>query len=101
MLAIGVWTDAIHALTALAFAAVVRDRAAAGITDAAIATTWAAAGYRDTRRATGAPVTRERWRDTLARRTLSRLPRSAGRPPPSPTRRPSLRGVAEREGSHG
>src|SRR5581483_5459706 len=47
VLAMGVWVDAVHALTALGLSAVDRARARGGLTDAAVAGVWAAAGYRD------------------------------------------------------
>lgn len=49
-LALGVWVDAAHAGTAVALAAVDRDRVRPALTDAAVAGLWATAGYRDLHR---------------------------------------------------
>ncbi len=66
VLAMGVWVDAVHALTALGLAVADRSRARAGLTDTAVAGLWAGAGYRDLFR--GAPTTasHQRRRDRLA-----------------------------------
>ena len=57
VLAMGVWVDTVHSLSAVALALAVRRRARAGYTDAAIAGVWAAAGYHDlTRAAPRAPA---------------------------------------------
>lgn len=74
VLAMGVWVDAVHALTALGLAAVDRTRARAGLTDAAVAAIWSAAGYRDLTGAVATPPAHERRRDRLARMVLSRAP---------------------------
>ena len=47
VLAMGVWVDAVHAISALALAVLDRPRARAGMTDTAVASLWAGAGYRD------------------------------------------------------
>jgi hypothetical protein len=78
VLALGVWVDTVHAGTALAFAAADPARARAGITDAAVAGGWAAAGFRDVTRGRAPLHPQERRRDQLARTVLKRVP--AGRP---------------------
>lgn len=49
-LTLGVWTDSAHAATALALAMIDRARARAAVTDALVASAWAALGHRDVRR---------------------------------------------------
>lgn len=78
VLALGVWVDTVHAGTALTFAAADHARARAGITDAAVAAGWAAAGFRDVTRGRAPRPAEERRRDQLARTVLQHLP--AGRP---------------------
>ena len=51
VLAMGVWIDTVHSLSAVALALAVRRRARAGYIDATIAGARSAAGYRDLRRA--------------------------------------------------
>lgn len=77
VLAMGVWVDAIHALTALGLAATDRSRARAGLIDAAMAGAWTALGYRDLGRATAVPGDWGRLRDRLARNVLAKVPGGA------------------------
>jgi hypothetical protein len=74
VLAMGVWVDAVHALTALGLAVVDRSRARAGLTDTAVAALWAAAGYRDLSGAAATPPSFQRRRDQLARIVLGVAP---------------------------
>lgn len=46
-LTLGVWVDSIHAVTAVGFGLIDRERARPALTDAAVAATWAAFGRRD------------------------------------------------------
>lgn len=77
VLAMGVWVDAVHALTALGLAVADRSRARAGLTDTAVAGLWAGAGYRDL--LGSAPTSRsdQRRRDRLARLVLRVAPGGA------------------------
>ncbi|PND57975.1 hypothetical protein CRM90_10720 [Mycobacterium sp. ENV421] len=77
VLAMGVWVDAVHALTAVGLAAVDRNRARAGLTDAAAATIWAGAGYRDLSQRSATPPSHQRVRDRLARIVLGVVPGGA------------------------
>ncbi|PZS20509.1 MAG: hypothetical protein DLM57_01115 [Pseudonocardiales bacterium] len=74
VLAIGVWVDVAHASTALGLAAADRSRARAGLTDTAIAGTFASLGYRDLSMSYAGPTGHDRRRDALARWTLRHLP---------------------------
>jgi hypothetical protein len=74
VLAMGVWVDTAHALTALGLAVVDRPRARAGLTDAAVAGVWAAAGYCDLVGTGATPPARQRRRDRLARMVLRVAP---------------------------
>lgn len=74
VLAMGVWVDTVHALTALGLAVVDRTRARAGLTDTAVAGVWAAAGYRDLSGAEATPPAHQRTRDRLARVVLGLAP---------------------------
>ncbi len=74
VLAMGVWVDTVHALTAVVLAAVDRGRIRAGLVDTAIAATWAAAGYQDLDSARATPPRRQRVRDQLAVIVLARVP---------------------------
>ena len=74
VLAMGVWVDAVHALTALGLALVDRRRARAGLTDAAVAALWATAGNHDLGGATQTPSSRRSVRDRLAVLVLSHVP---------------------------
>ncbi len=74
VLAMGVWVDLAHASTGLGLAAVDRSRARAGLTDAVLAATWAAAGLWDLRTARATPPAHDRRRDELARAVLRRAP---------------------------
>jgi hypothetical protein len=78
VLAMGVWVDAVHAITALGLAVLDRSRARAGMTDTAIASLWAGAGYRDLTSAGSTRPTHQRRRDRLARTVLGVVP--GGRP---------------------
>lgn len=86
VLAMGVWVDAVHAMTALGLAVLDRSRARAGLTDTAIAGLWAIFGYRDLASAPPTPPAHQRRRDQLARIVLGAVPVGA----------PLLRRVAER-----
>jgi len=74
VLAMGVWVDAVHALTALGLAGADRSRARAGLTDTAVAGLWAGAGYRDLLRSAPTPPSHQRRRDRLARIVLRVAP---------------------------
>jgi hypothetical protein len=74
VLAMGVWVDAVHSLTALGLAAVDRSRVRAGLTDTAVAALWAVAGYRDLAGARPAPAAYQRRRDRLAATVLRVAP---------------------------
>jgi hypothetical protein len=74
VLALGVWVDAAHAATALGLAVADRQRARAGLTDAAVAALWAALGYRDLVTARSAPPSHQRRRDEMARVVLGLVP---------------------------
>lgn len=73
VLAAGVWVDTVHSITALGLAAVDRRRARGGVTDAAVAASWAVVGWRHL--ATGQVRTGGvRGRDRLARTVVGALP---------------------------
>ncbi len=74
VLAMGVWVDTVHALTACTLALSVRRRARAGYTDAAIAGVWAAAGYHELGRGRATPRAHQRRRDQLADLVLDHVP---------------------------
>lgn len=74
VLAMGAWVDAAHSATALALAALDRPRARAGLTDAAVAAFFGAAGFRDVPRIEPAPPGHDRRRDVLARVVLAHVP---------------------------
>jgi hypothetical protein len=74
VLAMGVWVDAVHALTALGLAVADHSRARAGLTDTAVAGLWAGAGYRDLLRSAPTPPSHQRRRDRLARIVLRVAP---------------------------
>ncbi|KMO73256.1 hypothetical protein [Mycolicibacterium chubuense] len=74
VLAMGVWVDAVHALTASLLAASDPRRARAGYTDAVIAGGWAVAGCHDLRRGRVAPREHQRVRDGLAALVLRHVP---------------------------
>ena len=74
VLAMGVWVDAVHALTALALAGADHSRARAGLTDTAVAGIWAAAGYFDLARGRATPSAHQHLRDHLARIVLDVVP---------------------------
>lgn len=78
ILALGVWTDAVHAVTALGLAVTDRSRARAGLIDMAIAAVWAVLGYRDLGHPIALPANHDRHRDRLARIVLTFAP--FGRP---------------------
>lgn len=78
ILALGIWVDSAHAATALSLAAIDPRRANGGLADAAVATTWAALGWRDL---VSSPVTEQgtraapgRRRDALGLSVLNLLP---------------------------
>ena len=74
VLAMGVWVDTVHALTAVGLAAVDHRRIRAGLVDTAIAATWAAAGYQDLDSARATAPRRQRVRDELAVIVLAQVP---------------------------
>jgi hypothetical protein len=74
VLAMGVWVDAVHALTALGLALVDNRRARAGLTDTAIAGVWAAVGYHDLTCGLATRPAHERRRDRLAVIVLTHAP---------------------------
>lgn len=74
VLAMGVWVDTVHALTAAALAVGDEERRSIALLDAALAGTWAAAGNRDLAVGRVPPPSRERRRDALARLVLGRAP---------------------------
>lgn len=77
VLAMGVWVDAVHALTALGLAGADRSRARAGLTDTTVAGLWAGAGYRDLLRGAPTPPSHQRRRDRLAQLVLRVAPGGA------------------------
>lgn len=74
VLAMGVWVDAAHALTAVGLAAADRSRARASLSDAGVAALWAALGYHDITAGRPAPDATEHRRDRLARLVLGVAP---------------------------
>jgi hypothetical protein len=74
VLAMGVWIDAVHALTALGLAVLDKRRARAGLTDAAFAGLWAGAGYHDLTSAQFPVPAHQLRRDRLARMVLGVVP---------------------------
>jgi hypothetical protein len=77
VLAAGVWVDVVHSATALGLAVVDRRRARGGVTDAAVAASWAALGWRHLR-AGRARTDGIRGRDRLARTVVGALPGGRG-----------------------
>lgn len=77
VLAMGVWVDAAHAVTAVAFSLSDRTRWRAGVTDAVIAAVWAALGYRDLVHGRGTRPGHDRRRDAAARFVLHHVPGGA------------------------
>lgn len=74
VLAMGVWVDSAHAASAVGLAVADRDRARAGLTDAAVAALWAAIGYRGLAQAGATSPQHDRRRDLLARAVLAIVP---------------------------
>lgn len=74
ILAMGVWVDLTHATSALGLAAMDRDRAAAGITDTAVAAAWAGFGWHDLRAGSDPAPGHDRRRDSMARWVLAHVP---------------------------
>lgn len=74
VLAMGVWVDSVHALSAVALAVADRSRARAGLADATIAAVWAAFGYRDLNKAVATPPQHDQRRNQLARSILRLAP---------------------------
>ena len=74
VLAMGVWVDTVHALTALTLALGDRRRARAGCAAAAIAGVWAGAGYHELRQGRATPHDHQRVRDRLADLVLYHVP---------------------------
>jgi len=77
VLAMGVWVDAAHSVTALVLVAADRDRARAGLADAVVAASWAYFGHRDLRTARATAPDHDRRRDRAARWALGWLPGGA------------------------
>ncbi len=77
VLAAGVWVDTVHSATALGRAGVDRRRARGGVTDAVVAASWAAMGWRHLR-AGKARTDGVRGRDRLARAVVGALPGGRG-----------------------
>lgn len=77
VVAMGVWVDGVHAITALGLALADRERLRPGLLDAAVATVWASAGYRDLVGATAAPPNHQQVRSRLARDVLAIAPGGA------------------------
>ncbi|OBH94117.1 hypothetical protein [Mycobacterium sp. E2733] len=77
VLAAGVWVDTVHSITALGLAVVDRRRARGGVTDAAVAASWAGLGWRHLR-AGKARTDGVRGRDRLARMVVGALPGGGG-----------------------
>ncbi|OMB95726.1 hypothetical protein [Mycobacterium colombiense] len=73
VLAAGVWVDTVHSATALGLAVVDRRRARGGVTDAVVAASWAALGWRHLRKGE-ARTGDARGRDRLARTVVGALP---------------------------
>lgn len=74
VLAMGVWVDGVHALTAVGLACADRHRARGGLTDAAVAAMWAVIGYRDLQTTGATRSSHQRRRDELARVVLGLVP---------------------------
>jgi hypothetical protein len=66
VLAMGVWVDSVHALSAVGLALADGSRARAGLTDAAVAAAWAILGYRDLNKPRGTQPGHDRRRNQLA-----------------------------------
>lgn len=77
VLAAGVWVDTVHSATALGLAVADRRRARGGVTDAAVAASWAALGWRHLR-AGRARTDGILGRDRLARTVVGALPGGRG-----------------------
>lgn len=77
VLAAGVWVDAVHSATALGLAVLDRRRARGGVTDAAVAASWAVLGWRHLR-AGRARTDGVGARDRLARTVVGALPGGGG-----------------------
>ncbi len=74
VLAMGVWVDTVHALTALGLAVFDPARTRAGFADAVVAAVWAAGGYHDLEGASATEPAHQRTRDQLALAILDRAP---------------------------
>ena len=74
VLAMGVWVDAVHAVTAAALAGVDRDRARTASADSVVAAGWAALGRHTLLHDPPPTAGRQRRRDVLARAVLRRAP---------------------------
>ncbi len=74
VLAMGVWVDTVHALTALGLAVSDHRRIRAGLADTAIAALWATAGYQDLDIARATSSRHQLFRDQLAVIVLARVP---------------------------
>ena len=71
VLAVAIWVDAVHSITAVGLALVDRRRWRPAATDAAVAGAWAGLGRRDLDRA---GPSSNRWQDRVAARLLPLLP---------------------------
>lgn len=74
VLAMGVWVDAVHAITALGLAMLDRSRTRAAVTDTAVAGLWAGTGYHDLASAPPTPPQHQRRRDLAADLVLRVVP---------------------------
>lgn len=77
VLAAGVWVDTVHSITALGLAVLDQRRARGGLTDAVVAASWAALGWRHLH-AGKARTDGLRGRDRLARTVVGALPGGRG-----------------------
>ena len=74
VLAMGVWVDTVHSLTAAGLATLDRTRSQAGAVDAVVAASWAGIGLRDLQRGHPTPRRERTTRDRLALLVLRRAP---------------------------
>lgn len=78
VLAMGVWVDAVHAVSAGVLALVDRDRRSIALLDGSIAAAWATAGRRDLTTGRVPAPAHQSARNALARQVLQRVPGGAG-----------------------
>lgn len=74
VMAMGVWVDAAHSVTAVGLALADSSRARAALADAVVAGIWSILGLRDLSRGTVPPLAHDRRRDLLARVVLPVVP---------------------------